>query len=462
MSIFDRFKRQPRPQRAKGANYGDWYSILVGSTPASNRKRLTTDSKYADFLQVGYSQNATVRACIDLMAQSVGSVVWLYYKDKSGKGLKALDAAEDLDELDQRHPIVDMLENPNPEQGKPEWLQQYVLHYVLAGNCYLYSALDVKGSTPRKSQLWWLDPDYVEPQARQRAGDPISYEYAPTGASKQMFTSEQVLHIKAGGVVDGKGIAAAVAAAEAINQNNLARLWNSDLLSNSGRPSAIGKWGGAYELTDEQMQDRAQQLAPFFKPENAGKFLFTQFTDIQQFGMTPEQMGYIEGIKESMREICRAFRVPSQLLGDNEASTYSNYQEARKSLYHEVIIPMTETLMANTQRWFRAWEPGLLIMPDVDSIEALQEDANARFDRANAAQFLTINERRLLANYEPLEQGGDVVLVAAGLMPLEQVTMTGWTGDTMPSADDEPDEQTEAEEAADEDEAQGEAPDDGA
>lgn len=455
MGIFDRFRR-PQPQQ-KALSTG--FLALLNGQGNGGRERLNANSSYADMMRLAYAQNATARACVDIISQSVGSVNWLYYRGSGNAGMKALDAAaQELDELDERHPIVAMLEEPNNEQARSEWLQQFVMHYLLAGNAYCYSAIDVKGSRPRKSQLWWLDPDATKPLDRQRAGDPRRYEYRPQGnggASTQVFTSEQVNHIKTSGVMQDKGIAPAMAAVEAINQNNLARRWNSDLLSNSGRPSAVGKWNGAYELSDEQMQDRAQQIAPFFRPENAGKFLFTQFTDIQQYGMTPEQMGYIEGMKESMREICRAFRVPSQLLGDNEASTYSNYQEARKSLYQDVVIPITETLAGSLQRWFRIWEPGLLIQPDVDNIEALSEDAKDRFERANVAGFLTINERRLLAGYEPLDGlQGDMVLVAAGLMPLDQLAMASeYTGDVMPSS--EPDEATDAEQSADEDEAEG-------
>lgn len=452
MGILDRFRR-PQPKQAKALSSG-FLALLSGE--GSGRERLNANSSYADMVRLAYAQNATARACIDIIAQSVGSVNWLYYRGSGTGGTKGLDAAaQELNELDERHPIVAMLEAPNSEQSKAEWLQQFVMHYLLAGNAFCYSAIDVTGTRPRRSQLWWLDPDAVRVLEREQAGDPRRYEYRPSEGKAQVFTSEQVSHIKTSGVMNDRGIPAARAAIEAINQNNLARRWNSDLLSNSGRPSAVGKWMGGYELTDEQMQDRAQQIAPFFRPENAGKFLFTQFTDIQQYGMTPEQMGYIEGMKESMREICRAFRVPSQLLGDNEASTYSNYQEARKSLYQDVVIPISETLMGAMQRWLRVWEPGLLIQPDVDNIEALSEDAKDRFERANVAGFLTINERRLLAGYEPLDgMQGDMVLVAAGLMPLDQLALASeYTGDVMP--DSEPEQSSDAEEATDTNGAEG-------
>lgn len=462
MGIFDRFRRpQPdsKPLAAKSLSTG--FLALLGGEGQGGRERLTGASTYADMLRLGYGQNATVRSCIDLIAQGLGSVNWLYYRGKGNSAVKALDAAaEELDELDDRHPIVAMLEEPNNEQARSEWLQQFVLNYMLAGNAYCYSAIEVAGSRPRQSELWWLDPDAVNVMKRERAGDPKRFEYRPNGALKQVFTAEQVQQIKAGATVDEKGVPPARAAVEAINQNNLARRWNSDLLGNSGRPSAVGKWNGGYELSDEQMQDRAQQIAPFFKPENAGKFLFTQFTDIQQFGMTPEQMGYLEGIKDSMREICRAFRVPPQLLGDNEASTYSNYKEARKSLYQEVIIPMSETLALTMQRWFRVWEPGLMIVADVDSIEALGEAANDKFTRANTAQFLTVDERRLMANYDAVgpEAGGDLILVPAGLVPLNQVALAAsYSGDVMPDMtggnDSEPEQLTEGEQSTDEEEA---------
>jgi hypothetical protein len=62
------------------------------------------------------------------------------------------------------------------------------------------------------------------------------------------------------------------------------------------------------------------------------------------------------------------------------------------------------------------------IKPDVDTIPAIAEKRLKMWEMANASTDLTINERRELKGYGPID-GGDVVLVASSQIPLSEAAM---------------------------------------
>ena len=73
---------------------------------------------------------------------------------------------------------------------------------------------------------------------------------------------------------------------------------------------------------------------------------------------------------------------------------------------------------------------GVELRPNIDDIPAIADKRTKLWDMANASTDLTINERRAMKGFEPIE-GGDVVLVSAVQVPLGD--MTG--GDTTIPAD---------------------------
>ena len=66
---------------------------------------------------------------------------------------------------------------------------------------------------------------------------------------------------------------------------------------------------------------------------------------------------------------------------------------------------------------------GVTIRPDVDGIPAIAEKRLRMWQMADASQDLTINERRALKGYGPID-GGDTLFVSSAEIPL------GMAGDT--------------------------------
>jgi phage portal protein BeeE len=118
--------------------------------------------------------------------------------------------------------------------------------------------------------------------------------------------------------------------------------------------------------------------------------------------------------------VCLALGVPPQLLGIPGDNTYSNYQEARLAFWEDTVMPLLDMIGEDWNAWLG--EPqGVYIKPDLDQIPAIADKRNTLWDMADRATDLTINERRAMKGYEPI-QGGDVLLVGLGQVPLSDAS----------------------------------------
>jgi HK97 family phage portal protein len=146
----------------------------------------------------------------------------------------------------------------------------------------------------------------------------------------------------------------------------------------------------------------------------------------QSFAITPRDMDWISSDKMNSRKICAVFNVAPELIGDAENKTYSNYQEARKALYLENILPLMDYLKDEYNNWLTPmWEGERLMLEyDKESIEAIREELTAVYTRQAQAHWRTINEKRKATGDDDIGKAGDVILVPANLIPLSDISFT--------------------------------------
>jgi len=136
----------------------------------------------------------------------------------------------------------------------------------------------------------------------------------------------------------------------------------------------------------------------------------------QQMGMSPVDMQIIETKYSSARDVALALGVPPQLIGIPGDNTYANYQEARLAFWEDTVMPLLDLIADDWNAWL-AEPAGVQLRPDLDQIPAIADKRQTLWDMADKATDLTINERRAMKGYEPIE-GGDVLLVASSGIPL--------------------------------------------
>jgi HK97 family phage portal protein len=210
---------------------------------------------------------------------------------------------------------------------------------------------------------------------------------------------------------DHYGFAPLEAAAIAVDTHNAAAAWNKALLDNSARPSGALVYAGpdGAILSEGQFERLKRELDDNYQgARHAGRPLLLEGgLDWKPMSFTPKDMDFMEAKHTAAREIALAFGVPPMLLGIPGDNTYANYQEANRVFWRSTVLPLAGRFGAALTQWLApVFGAGLRLVVDTDRIEALAADRAALWARVTAAPFLTLNEKRAMVGFAPIE-GGD-------------------------------------------------------
>lgn len=356
---------------------------------------------FSEQVEEGYG-NGWVMRCIRQRVEACSAAPLVLYRDRTKE--KEID----------RHPLMDLINAPNDQDSWPSIIEDLVGFRLLNGNSYLY-APPLTSHAP--VELYALNAGATYPD--KRFGKIVQYRYS-TDAGQQTFLPADVMHWKCWNPSDPLiGLSPLHAAAMVVTQNNEAKRWNAALLQNMGRTSGV--FSTDKNLTDEQFKRFKDELKTKFSGhDNAGRPMVLEGgLHWEQMGLNSVEMDWIEGQKLSMREICAIYNVPSQLVGDTEASTYSNYKEASKAFWRGTVTPDLAALRDELNRFLVPKfdkSRKLYLDFDLDGVDALQEDKDLMWTRLNSASWLTINEKRVAAGYDEIT-GGDVLLLPMTAIP---------------------------------------------
>lgn len=354
-----------------------------------------TPRDYAALAREGYARNAVAYRAVKLVAESAGALVFLLYEGAAER---------------DRHPLLDLLARPNPRQDGATLFESLYTHLLLAGNAYLEAVL-LDG---RPRELYALRPDRMR-VVPGPDGWPAAYEYSAAGRtvrfSQEASPIPPVLHIALVNPLDDHyGLAPLEAAAVALDTHNAASRWNKALLDNAARPSGALVYAGpdGALLSDAQFERLKRELeANYQGSANAGRPLLLEGgLDWKAMSLTPRDMDFLEARNAAAREIALAFGVPPMLLGIPGDNTYSNLQEASRSLWRQTILPLANRVCSALAQWLApAYGGDLRLAVDIDRIDALAGERAAAWKRINDSAVLTINEKREAMGYAPIEDG---------------------------------------------------------
>ena len=394
MSILSLFKRRIEQKQNPAVRV---ILMSMGKDP------VWTPTDYKNLSEAGYKNCMTAFACINQIIKSAAAVDW-YAQDKKG------------DELDQ-HPALSLLKRPNPQQGKMTFSASVFGHVLLSGNTYIYAS--VAAGEPRF--LYTLRPDRVKVLPGRGFDLVGGYEYK-CGGHRQDFKFGEIMHWKLFNPTDDfYGLGPVEAAARGIDVSNLADNWNAKLVQNELRPSGV--FTTKDPLTDQQFTRLKDEIKEEYSgPQNAGKpLLLEQGLAWQSIIMSPKDLDWLNSNKITTRRICSVFGVAPELIGDSEAKTYSNYQEARRALYTETVLPYMYMLRDELNNWLMPmYGDGVTLAIDEDHIPVFVEEREKKYLFLGPVDWLTVNEKREMCGFDTIGKEGDVILVGLGKIPLNQ------------------------------------------
>ena len=366
-----------------------------------------TPRRYDALAREGYQHNVIVYRCVRLIAQNAAAVPW---RLSSGRGPGRRELTD--------HPLLTLLECPNPMQGGAQFFEAVYGFFLIAGNSYA-EGVGPEGAAP--VELWTLRPDRMSVVPGKR-GVPERYRYSVGGTQHDFAVDplqgrSAILHSKAFHPLDDwYGMSPLEAAAFSVDQHNEAAKWNAALLQNSARPSGAliysPKSGDAADtLTDTQRRSiRAEFDEQFGGARNAGRPLVLEGgLDWKEMSLSPKAMEWLKGKDVSAREVALAYHVPPQLIGIEGSLTFANYEQARISLFEDAVLPLLDFYKDEFNRWLTpSFGDDLTLDYDTDSIAALGPRREKVWARVRDADFLTLNEKRTAVGYAPMD-GGDVL-----------------------------------------------------
>ncbi len=358
---------------------------------------------YAAFAREGFMQNAIVYRSVRMIAEAAATIPLLLYE-----GNRELDT----------HPLLDLVAHPSLDHTSVDFFESWYGYLLVSGNAYV-EAVGIDGQL---RELHALRPDRMKviPGAD---GWPEGYEYTAGGRSVRLAGDviegvRNVLHVRLFHPAnDYYGMSPIEAAATAIDIHNQAGKWNKALLDNSARPSGALVYASREgQLTDEQFQRLKEELeAGFQGTRGAGRpMLLEGGLDWRPLSLSPKDMDFVEAKNGAAREIALALGVPPMLLGIPGDNTYSNYQEASRSLWRQTVLPLVQRTAKAMSNWLGpAWGGGLELRPDLDAIEALSSERDQLWARLEKASFLDRDEKRWAAGYGASPSGGGGAGLAA-------------------------------------------------
>jgi len=287
------------PER-KDSRVGRLIAIDSGGRPR------WTPRDYAALAREGYTKNAIVHRAVRLIAESIGGLSFVLYEGAA--------------ELTQ-HPLLDLIERPNPRQDGAAFLESVASYLLLSGNAYI-EAVTLQGEgAPQVRELYALRPDRMKVVPGPN-GWPQAFDYtvaSQTVRFDQTGTLPPILQLALFNPVDDYyGLSPLEAAAIAVDTHNAAASWNKALLDNAARPSGALVYGGAdgstlssgqFERLKKELSDQYQGAA------NAGRPLVLEGgLDWKAMSLSPKDMDFLEAKHSAAREIALAFGVPPMLL----------------------------------------------------------------------------------------------------------------------------------------------------
>jgi HK97 family phage portal protein len=393
------------------------YDYNSGSYLCLNDALFANTSNQSEFIKY-YYESSPVFTALKLIQDNVSSIKPVIKDNKK-------------EEFIYEHPLLDLLEKPNPFISGDLFIKSFVGYFKLTGNAYL----NIIGSG-KPVELHVLRPTNINIQANNRDGYPQQYNYVNNDGSiifkrdnKNKFIADNGNEIVQLMNFNPKycnsnlyGVSDLAAVELEISQYILASIHNNSLLQNQARPSGILTYKGVANDIQQETIDAIKETlkSSLSGATNAGNatFLSGDF-DWKQMSQSIKDMDFATLRQQTATAIYNALKIPLPMVSPDNM-TLANMETAKVNFYDNTILPLTKTIYnflgkALLPRYSNS--ENLELTFDEASIEALEPRQVDNTLKLSQSGVLTINEIRSQLGYEDLE-GGDTLYQPVGLAPI--------------------------------------------
>lgn len=451
MGLFD-FFRGNKPQQPivvqKSIDRG--FANLLYNT--INKAPLFGEDNFQSYVDKGYQYNSDVYAIVNLITRKAATAPPVLYRivdDRAFQKYKAFtsnvvkpqDIAEAnnlrkkaLVEVEETHPIIQTLHNPNDFQSYYEFMDNYLGFKLITGNSYVYGVGPSTGPNAGKFKQLYVLPAHLVRILSDGRYNPVAGYTLTTKYDSQDLPADKVMHSKYWNPdysTEGShlyGQSPLKAANRVLQQSNDSLTASVKLFQNTGAVGIL------YDNSDDGMSpEQALELQRKWQtensgPNNAGKVIVTSAKiGWQQLGLSAVDLAIIDSQKMNLRQLCNVYRVNSALMNDPDNKTYNNMYEARKALISDAILPELIAARADLNKWLvapynKSEGDKLFLDFDLDVFPELQEDKKEQIQYLERAWWLTPNQKLEEMGYGRSEDPNmDKVYVSIQVQPIDKV-----------------------------------------
>ena len=362
--------------------------------------------EFVAFATEGYRDNPTVRACI-MAKQKAAIECPIILVNEKGESVV-------------NHPVLALLNKPNPMQSWEKFLTQMIGSHDIAGEGDV-----LKIGIGQSVELWPLRPDWLEITTFSM-GLPVTCSYTPSdtyeeSTVKQYQFSELMIWAEYNPLFRWRGLSPLYSAAYSIDTLNEYAKSNKAMLENGMTPSGV-LWTDS-EVSDTSFNRLQEQFnGKYAGAKNSGKpMILDGGLKWQGMSFSPRDMEFVSGKRLSQLDVCQVLRVPPQIIGIEGSQTFANYEQARAAFYEDEVIPMVNGLLSELLGFLRKdfkLPPTYKLIVDTDGITALEPRRAERNKVIDGLTSLKVDEKRAAMGYQSTE-GGDVILVDSNKIPLD-------------------------------------------
>lgn len=389
--------------RGKSGTIEDWWAEFGPTSVSSGGMAVT---------QITALQVSTVQACAAIRSEDVAKLpVHVYRRTKNG-GKKIADD----------HPLERVLQRPNEDQTRFEFVEQMQLSLMLRGNAYAVILRDGRG---RVTSLIPINPDRV--WIYEAPGGQVFYQVARRGMHETallaseplMIPSEDILHLRWMALDNSLYGASRISLAReaiglALSQQELA-----------GRLSANSTNLGGILTTEQKLtKEAAERLSASWKARkqglrNAGDTaVLEQGLKWQPLGMTAKDAELIAARAFTVQEIARLYRMPMHKLGVVDRGLGASMEQLDQDYMNNVVSSDLGRWEGKLDHTFNLSADGAFVEFDVAGfLRAALGTRYGAYRTGIVGMFLTPNEARR-AEGLPDHPEGDTLYQPTNVAPI--------------------------------------------
>lgn len=377
--------------------------------------------KYAE-LYGKYRSNPIVRRCTKLCAEAVAKLEPIV-KVNGKEDARAAEA------------IKQWFKRPNPGQSRFTFVAELTSFFKLSGNGWIEA---VGGVTNDYLEQYALRPERmgITPGAdgrvrnytyRSWSGRHLRMQGTPDVAETVAVRTwgrnghymgegerSRIFHIKDFAADDDLfGVGALEACESALDTYEQAEQLARNAFKNGAVLAGaftyapnVPSGGAAPVLTPEQREDLKKQMREKTGTKNAGKYLLLQGgLNWESMSSTLVDLQAEEIRNNAARDICRAFGVPSLLLGIPGDLTFANFEEGSRAFYRNTVFNDATRIFESLAHFWGTMTKidGLELVVDEDKVWALAEELERYWNRIlSAGEVLSFQEQREAIGWDEL------------------------------------------------------------